>query len=48
MPQRKVDSGRPAGVVADRDNLLEPQRVSDRFQVAELLFEAVDGALRFV
>ena len=48
MPQGKVDSGRPAGVVADRDDLLKPQGVRDRFQVAELLFEGVDGALRLV
>ena len=48
MPQRKIDSSRPAGVVADRDDLLKLQGVRDRFQVAELLFEGIDGALRLV
>jgi hypothetical protein len=31
MPQGKVDSGRPAGVVADRDDLLKLQGLRDRF-----------------
>jgi len=48
MPQRKVDSGWSAGVVADRDALLKPQRVRDRLQVTELLFEAIGGAFRLV
>ena len=31
MPQGKVDSGRPTGVVADRDDLLKLQGLRDRF-----------------
>jgi hypothetical protein len=38
----------PAGVVADRDDLLKPQGVRDYFQITELLFEGVNGALRLV
>jgi len=48
MPQRKVDSGWSAGVVADGDDLLKPQGPDNRFEVTDLLFEAVEGALRLV
>lgn len=46
--QSEVDGGRATGIVADRDDLLEPQRLHDHFQILKLLFKAVVRALRFV
>src|SRR6516165_832706 len=46
--QSEVDGGRATGIVADGDDLLEPQGLHDRFQIAKLLFKAVVRAIRFV
>jgi len=44
----EVDGGRATGIVADRDDLLDPQGLHDRFQIPKLLFKAVARAIRFV
>src|SRR6516225_3613896 len=46
--QSEVDGGRATGIVADGDDLLEPQGLHDRFQIPKLLFKAVARAIRFV
>ena len=48
MLQSEVDAGRATGIVADRDDLLEPQGLHDRFQIPKLLFKAVVRAIQFV
>src|SRR6516162_6513485 len=46
--QSEVDGGWATGIVADGDDLLEPQGLHDRFQIPKLLFKAVVRAIRFV
>src|SRR6516162_6399978 len=46
--QSEVNGGRATGIVADGDDLLEPQGLDDRFQIPKLLFEAVVRAIRCV
>ena len=48
MLQGEVDGGWAACVVAHGDDLLEPQGLHDRFQITELLLEAVKRILRLV
>jgi hypothetical protein len=46
--QSEVDGGWASGIVTDRDDLLEPQGLHDRFEISKLLFKAVVRAIQFV
>ncbi|MEI9987907.1 MAG: hypothetical protein WDN69_35275 [Aliidongia sp.] len=48
MPEGEINGGRTARVMADRNYLVDPQGLNDRFQVTKLLFETIMRALGLV
>jgi hypothetical protein len=48
MIDGEIDRCGAAGVVSDRNDLFEVQRLDDRFKIAQLLLEAIAGTGRLV
>src|SRR5271154_3077120 len=48
MVDGEINRCRATGVVSDRNDLFEVQRLDDRFKIAQLLLETIAGTCRFV